>query len=145
MTTLLGHDGRHALHEHMPDPGELPPVCDEHEFAAITEQMVADEAPRLFAVVQEYGERVDAVIAAWGVAFPDHAEIVTHQLRMSVRAPESALRMFTVGNHIRARLVWFNPDAATPTEFGGESHDPSGSPEAQNRSALGRNGPGEAY
>lgn len=65
-------------------------------------------------MVQEYGERVDAVIAAWGVAFPDHAEIVGHQLRMSVRAPENALRMFTVGTHIRARLVWFNPDAATP-------------------------------
>lgn len=140
MTTLLGDDGRHALHEHLSDPRELPPVCDEHEFAAITERMVADEAPRLFAVVQEYGERVDAVIAAWGVAFPDHAEIVAHQLRMSVRAPESALRMFAVGDHIRARLVWFNPDAATPTEFGEEPHDSAYWPEAWNRSARGPGG-----
>jgi hypothetical protein len=62
-------------------------------------------------VVQEYGERVNAVAAAWGMAFPDHAEIVAHQMRMSVRDPESALRMSTVGSHIRAHLVWFNPDA----------------------------------
>jgi hypothetical protein len=53
--------------------------------------------------------------------------------------------MLTVGNHKRARLVWFNPDAATPTEFGEEPHDPSGSPEARNRMVLGRNGPGGAY
>jgi hypothetical protein len=112
----LTHQARHALREFVPDPRELPPACDEHEFAGILEAMVADEAPRLFAVVQEYGERVDAVIAAWGMAFPDHAEIVAHQLRMSVREPENALHMFTVGGRIRARLVWFNPDAATPLE-----------------------------
>lgn len=118
MTTALPYEGRHALHAF--EPGEMAPVCDEREFAAIMETLVADEAPRLFAVVQEYGERVDAVIAAWGMAFPDHAELVSHQLRMSVREPESALRMFTVGHHIRARLVWFNPDAATPTGYGFE-------------------------
>ncbi|WP_291415258.1 hypothetical protein [Actinophytocola sp.] len=116
MTTALTHEARHALREFVPDPGALSPACDEHEFAALMEEMVADEAPRLFAVVQEYGERVDAVIAAWGMAFDDHAEIVTHQRRMSVRAPENALRMFAVGRHIRARLVWFNPDAATSTD-----------------------------
>jgi hypothetical protein len=116
MTTALPYEARHALHAFGPNLGELPPACDEHEFASIVEGMVADEAPRLFAVVQEYGERVDAVIAAWGMAFPDHAEIVAHQMRISVRAPESALRMFTVGSHIRAHLVWFNPDAATPAE-----------------------------
>lgn len=116
MTTALPHEARHALHAFEPDVGELPPACDEHEFTAIVEGMVADEAPRLFAVVQEYGERVDAVIAAWGMAFPDHAEIVAHHLRMSVRDPESALRMFTVGSHIRAHLVWFNPDAVTYAE-----------------------------
>ena len=123
MTTALSYEGRHALQAFEPDPGELTPACDEHEFAAIMEGMVADEAPRMFAVVQEYGERVDAVIAAWGMAFPDHAEIVSHQVRMSVREPESALRMFTVGSHIRARLVWFNPDAATHTATGDDPYD----------------------
>jgi hypothetical protein len=111
MTTVRDHEGRHSLHEST--AGALPHVCDEREFAAIMERMVADEALRLFAVVQEYGERVDAAIAAWGLAFPDHAEIMAHQLRMNVRAPENALRLFTVGDHLRAHLVWFNP--ATPT------------------------------
>ena len=66
--------------------------------------------------VQEYGERVDGRIAAWGMAFADHAEVVsvTRGLRMSLQAPENALRMFKFGSHVRARLVWFNPDAATP-------------------------------
>jgi len=118
LTHGIAHEARHALRDFVPDPGAQPPVCDEHEFAAIVETMVADEAPRLFAVVQEYGERVDAVIAAWGMAFDDRAEIVAHQLRMSVRAPECALHMFTVGGRIRAHLVWFNQDAATPTGIG---------------------------
>jgi hypothetical protein len=100
------------------DRDQRQPLCDEPAFAAILEEMVADEAPRLFAVVQEYGERVDGRIAAWGMAFADHAEVVPVKrgLRMSLQAPENALRMFKFGSHIRARLVWFNPDAATPTE-----------------------------
>jgi hypothetical protein len=109
---------RHPLDELVPDPSGLTPLCDEPEFAAILEEMVADKAPRLFAVVQEYGERVDARIAAWGLAFPDHAEVVSveHTQRMSLQAPENALRLFRLGSHVRARLVWFNPDAATPAK-----------------------------
>ena len=38
--------------------------------------LVADFAPRVFAVVQEYGDRVDGRIAAWGVAFTDHTEVI---------------------------------------------------------------------
>jgi hypothetical protein len=98
----------------------MQPLCDEDEFAAIIEEMVADEAPRLFAIVQEYGERVDSRIAAWGMAFADHAEVVSVELglRTSLQTPENALRLFNFGSHIRARLVWFNSDAATPTEDG---------------------------
>jgi len=40
------------------------------------EGMVASNAPRLFAIVQERGERVDGRIAAWGMAFYDDVEIV---------------------------------------------------------------------
>lgn len=83
-------------------------MCDEPEFTALLEEMVADEAPRLFAVVQEYGERVDGRIAAWGMAFTDHAEVVSveHAQRMSLRTPRNALRLFSDGSHLRARLVW---------------------------------------
>lgn len=109
---------RHPLDEYVPDPSQLRPLCAEPEFAAILASMVADEAPRLFAVVQEYGTRVDARIAGWGVAFDDHAEAfsIERTQRMSLRAPEDALRMFNFGSHIRARLVWFEPTAATPDD-----------------------------
>jgi len=118
---LDDHDQRthgHPLDVFVSDPSGLTPVCDEPEFAAILEEMVADEAPRLFAVVQEYGDRMDGRIAAWGMAFDDHAEVVSVKggLRMSLQAPDNALRLFKFGSHIRARLVWFNPDAAMPAD-----------------------------
>jgi hypothetical protein len=78
----------HPLDAAGPDPSGLTPLCDEPEFTAILESMVADEAPRLFAVVQEYGKRVDGMIVAWGMAFADHAEVVsvTRGMRMSLKA-----------------------------------------------------------
>jgi hypothetical protein len=113
----------HPLDDFVPDPSGMTPLCDEPEFAAIAESMVADEAPRLFAIVQEYGKRVDGRIAAWGMAFDGHAEIISVERtqRMSARAPEDALRLFNLGSGIRARIVWFNPDAATPAEDDGEA------------------------
>lgn len=112
-----GTDERHPLDVYVPDPRGMAPLCGEIEFTAIMEAMVADNAPRLFAVVQEYGERVDARIAAWGMAFEDHAEVISVErgLRMSLQIPENALRGFNFGTHIRARLVWFNPDTAAST------------------------------
>lgn len=113
-----GSDHRHPLDAYVPDPKGMQPLCGEDEFASIMEGIVADEAPRLFAVVQVYGERIDGRIAGWGMAFADHAEVVSVErgLRMSLPAPENALRIFKFGSHIRARLVWFNRDAATSTE-----------------------------
>ncbi|ANY09863.1 hypothetical protein AFB00_06930 [Pseudonocardia sp. HH130630-07] len=89
-------------------------MCGEAEFAALVEGMVADEAPRLFAIVQEYRRRVDARIAAWGIAFADHAEVVAQGVQCRVGAPEDAVRLFTPDHRIGARVVWCNPDAATP-------------------------------
>jgi len=104
----------HLLEFPVPDPTGLTPLADESRFAAILERMVCERAPRLFAVVQEYSERVDAAIAAWGMAFAGHAEVVsvTGGVRMSLNAPEGALIAFGVGDHVRARLVWL--DAVTP-------------------------------
>lgn len=118
MTSLGTNEPRHPLDEFIPDPSGRAPLYDEPEFTAMLDNMVADEAPRLFAVVQEYGDRVDATIAAWGLAFADHAEVVSsgRRLRMNLRTPENALRLFTAGSHVHARLVWFDPAAATPAE-----------------------------
>ncbi|SNR68065.1 hypothetical protein SAMN06265360_11495 [Haloechinothrix alba] len=106
----------HPLDRLVPDPSGKAPLCDEETFAAILSGIVADEAPRLFAVVQEYGRRVDARIAGWGLAFDDRAEVVSIDgaLRMKLNAPEEALRGFGFGSHVSGRLVWFDPDAVTP-------------------------------
>ncbi|GAB3443320.1 hypothetical protein [Actinophytocola sediminis] len=118
MTAATAPHAPHPLEELVPDPTDLTPVCDEPQFATMLAEMVADDAPRLFAIVQEYGERVDATIAAWGLAFADRAEIssATGSLHMNLRAPEHALPGFSIGSRIRARLVWFDPNAASPTE-----------------------------
>lgn len=85
----------------------LPPMCGEEEFAQLMSEMVTEEAPRFFALVQELGDRVDGRIAAWGMAFDDSTEIVGTEpgTHLSLRSPESAVRWFS-RKHIQARLVW---------------------------------------
>ena len=109
--------GQHPLDRLIPDPCAIPPMCDEDEFAALAQSLVADEAPRLFAIMQVYGDRVDGRIAAWGMAFADHTEVVsaTSGARMILQAPETAIRAFTIGSHVHARLIWVDLAAATPT------------------------------
>lgn len=115
---MLAEPNQHPLDVFVRDPSGLPPLCSEEEFAEILEGMVADEAPRLFAVVQEYGDRVDGRIAAWGMSFDDHADLVGVDggVHLGVRALERAIRGFRVGTRITPRLVWVNPAAASPPE-----------------------------
>ncbi|WP_285507197.1 hypothetical protein [Actinokineospora sp. NBRC 105648] len=54
----------HPLDVLVRDPSSRPPMGGEAEFAAMVADLVATEVPRVFAVVQEYGERVDARIVA---------------------------------------------------------------------------------
>lgn len=97
------------------DPATLAPLCGEAEFVQEMAELVAEQAPRLFAVVQEYGERADGWVAAWGLAFEDGAKVfgVERAQYLSLRSPERALRMFNHGPHITAHLVWANPAALT--------------------------------
>lgn len=100
------------------DPTRIEPLCDEPRFAEILESMVAYHAPRVFAVVQEYGDRVDARIAAWGLAFEDRAEAfgVSGGSYQGFDTPGHVAQLFRIGTHVRSRLVWVNPDAAPPPE-----------------------------
>jgi hypothetical protein len=70
--------------------------------------MVADEAPAVFAVVQEYGRRVDGRIAAWGMAFPDHADVISvdGERHLSLPGVRNAARAFHRGRHVRAHVMW---------------------------------------
>lgn len=89
-------------------PDGLPPMCGAEEFAELVAEMVAEDAPRLFAVVQEYGDRVDARIAAWGLAHPDHVDVigVDGVVHVSATAPESVLQRFGRRANTSAHLVW---------------------------------------
>ncbi|MGH8571749.1 MAG: hypothetical protein ACREX8_04120 [Gammaproteobacteria bacterium] len=74
--------------------------------------------------MQVYGERADGWIAAWGMTFDDRTEVIAVDggLRMNLKAPEHALRAFTWGDHVTARLVWVT--AQGTVDVGGEALDP---------------------
>lgn len=92
--------------EQAPQTVELSPIGTEEEFAAVVGEMVAGELPRVFALVEEYGERADGWIIAWGIAFADHAELVTVDCgaRGGFRSAESARSAFARRRTVR--LVW---------------------------------------
>jgi hypothetical protein len=91
---------------------DLTPTCGEAEFAEEINAMVADEAPKLFAIVQELGERADAVIAAWGMAFDDCAELIGADggSRMSLESPETARWLFSRRENITAHIIWVSQE-----------------------------------
>jgi hypothetical protein len=102
---VLADPPKHLLDT--PAVWEMPPLCDEGEFAELIQDMVDDEAPRLFAIVQEYGERVDAVVAAWGMWFGDRVVAFSDDGGMLVlRSVENAMRMFRGGSDVTPRLCW---------------------------------------
>jgi hypothetical protein len=101
------HGGRHGS-GHPAEPGSSA------ELDELIDEMVSAEAPRLFAVVQVHATRLDGRVAAWGLAFEDHAEIVgaDANTRISVVSPEHAIRRFGRSPDGTTRLVWV--DATAP-------------------------------
>lgn len=102
--------------EYVADPAELWPIGDEETFTRTINKMVVDHAPRVFALCDEIGDRVDAAAVAWGMSFHDgHTELVyghdSSRSRITVlcRTPERA-RDFFASRSTRAgctiRLVW---------------------------------------
>jgi hypothetical protein len=85
--------------------------ADAADFTTLVAEMVADQAPRLFAIVLEYGEQIDAQILGWGMALDESAYVITvdgkNQYLLS--EPENALKY--VSSHINAtpHLVWATP------------------------------------
>jgi hypothetical protein len=83
------------------------PLCGEEEFTAMVTEMVNDEAPRLFAVVQELGQREDGRIAGWGMAFTDHTAVLRGTGSwLHVSSPDRARRVLSRAPDVTARLVW---------------------------------------
>jgi hypothetical protein len=84
------------------------PFADRAEFAGLVAEMVADQAPRVFAVVLEYGERVDAQIVSWGIALDGGAYMTTVDGRnqYSLADPENALKYVPRRPGTTPHLVW---------------------------------------
>lgn len=84
--------------------------------------LVASERPRLFTLCEEYGDRADGRVFAWGMAFEDRADVVGvgGRMRGSFCSPEAALRVLSRCR--RLRLLWCDPERAahgvTPDEPG---------------------------
>jgi hypothetical protein len=75
-------------------------------------ELVAETAPRLFAVVEEFNTdsgAPDARVAAWGMAYQDGtAQVTTTEGRthLSLRSPERATRWISRRPGCSASLVW---------------------------------------
>lgn len=96
----------------------MPPFCGEEEFGEVLETIVVESAPRLFAVVQEYGTRVGVRVAGWGLAHEDHVDVIGMEsdAYLGVSRPEDVLRDFGVRDRVTARIVWHDPAGdTTPT------------------------------
>lgn len=91
------------------DPEELSPIGDEELFTAEIKTMVAEDAPPLFALCEEIGDRVDAVTIAWGIAFDGRAEVVSATndgVSGVFGSAERARAVFSSHDKIKVRLVW---------------------------------------
>jgi len=88
----------------------MEPLGDAEEFTAAVAEMVTEETPRPFAVMQEYGERLDARIHSWGMSFHDHADPISvgGSVRLGMRSPEHALRWASPDPMVTAQLVWLD-------------------------------------
>ncbi|WP_405678623.1 hypothetical protein OG292_31525 [Streptomyces sp. NBC_01511] len=76
----------------------MQPLCGREEFTAVLADIVTDTAPRLFAVGQEYGDRVDGRVAALGMAFEDHADVISVEGHRRTRAPHPNTRCARTGS-----------------------------------------------
>lgn len=91
------------------DPAELSPIGDEELFTTEIKKMVAEDAPRVFALCEEIGDRVDAVTIAWGMDFDGRVEVVSaaHDGVSGVfGSAERARWLFSAHDKIKVRLVW---------------------------------------
>lgn len=102
----LGHEETLTQGEALADEEAL---CGEEEFAEVVRELVTDQAPQLFALVQEFGERADGWIVAWGMAFDDHVEVVSANGRLHASLTSAERAQWAFSRRRKIRLVWTEP------------------------------------
>lgn len=91
----------------------------------MVDDLVAQHAPRVFAVAQELGEREDARIAAWGLAHEGGAHVVGvggNTVLSSTSAEDAAVR-FGLGDRLSARVVWLGTGTGPTGRVGAVDND----------------------
>ncbi len=84
------------------------------KFTRLMHELAADEAPRLFALVAEYGEAEDARIAGYGLAYADRAEVnsVEGGFHLNSQSAERARRLFEISSRSagvrQVHVVWLD-------------------------------------
>jgi len=90
----------------------------EEVFTVLLHEVAREGAPRLFAVVEEYGQGEDVRVAGYGLAYDDRAELnsVAGDFRLSSESAESARTLYEISQGSagvrRAHVVWLD-EAAT--------------------------------
>jgi hypothetical protein len=97
------------------------PVADRAEFTELIAEMVSDQAPRVFAIVVEYGDRVEAQVAAWGLALDESAYMITTdgKNQFHLTEPENAVKYVRGRSGTVAHLVWATPRSCAPQKSSG--------------------------
>lgn len=84
----------------------------EEEFADLVQGLVDDDAPRVFALVEEVGERLDGGIFAWGLEFGDWAAVFrTERGFIKCASAASAHGLFSRARALRLVWPWSGSDS----------------------------------
>lgn len=87
------------------------------QFTGLMRELAAGEAPRLFALVEEYGEAEDARVAGYGLAYADRADVnsVEGGFQLHSRSAESARTLFEISSRSagvrHVHVVWLDRTA----------------------------------
>ncbi|MEU6267855.1 hypothetical protein [Saccharopolyspora shandongensis] len=88
--------------------GSLP----EAEFAELVQEEADGSPPRVFALVEEHGERVDCEIFAWGLEFEQRASVFDLDGMLWARCASADGAHALVSRIRNVRLAW--PSEAVP-------------------------------
>jgi hypothetical protein len=86
------------------------PSMSEQTYAAIMDELVHESAPSRFAVVQDYGTRVDGRVAAYGIATTEGATVIDDGGVLSLRDADSSALIYARPPHVTARVVWIDAE-----------------------------------
>ncbi|WP_433260735.1 hypothetical protein ACQPZF_24915 [Actinosynnema sp. CS-041913] len=94
------------------------PPWNPEEFGRLMRELAVTEAPRLFALVEEFGEGRDARVAGYGLAYEDRADVnsVEGDFRLHSQSAERARTLFEISSRSmgvrRVHVVWLEEGRA---------------------------------